>query len=206
MFAYTPVKFVIELQPPSTIVRDDHDGLSLILGRTENISLQLQHTAFYNTLSFSVTGSDGLTLECPTDEVVVPDGGIFTLVVAVTVSSDLVSGSIAFINLTVEDPCSNITEIFQWPVRIGTSTFSFFFILSECTGTEALYGNCLVLSWLLLLQYLPNFTEPDPCDPDPCDPNAVCEVVPATDPGFICTCISPFVGDGFECQRKFCPC
>ena len=132
MFAYTPVKFVVELQPPSTIVLDDHDGLSLILGKTENISVQLQHTAFYNTLSFSVTGSDGLTLECPTNEVVVPDGGIFTLVVAVTVSSDLASGSIAFINLTVEDSCSNITETFHWPVRIGMSTLYLVFSLFCC--------------------------------------------------------------------------
>ena len=148
MFAYTPVKFVIELQPPSTIVRDDHDGLSLILGKTENISVQLQHHAFYNTLFFSVTGSDGLTLEYSTDEVVVPAGGNFTLVVAVTVSSDLASGSVAFINLTVEDPCSNITETFHWPVRIGMSTFSSFCMLSKCT--EALCGNCLVLSQIIV--------------------------------------------------------
>ena len=47
------------------------------------------------------------------------------------------------------------------------------------------------------------FLFPDPCDPDPCDPNAICAEAPGTDPGFTCTCIPPFVGDGFVCRSKF---
>ena len=118
-FVYTSqFKYLVELEPPTTTVLDDHEDLTLISGKTENISIQLQHTAFYNTLFFNVTGSDGLILECPADEVIVPVGGVFEVRVAVTVSSNLAPGSIAFIYLIVEDPCSNTTETFHWSVRI----------------------------------------------------------------------------------------
>ena len=34
----------------------------------------------------------------------------------------------------------------------------------------------------------------------PCDENAMCEELPRRD-NFTCTCIPPFVGDGFMCSR-----
>ena len=118
-------KVVIELQPPATIVLDDHVGFSLNSGETETVSTQIQHDAVGNTLFFNVSGSDGLTFENPTADVVVPAGGVFTVMVTVSVSSSLAPGSTAFIYLTVVDPCSNNTWMFHWSVQItGRKSFT----------------------------------------------------------------------------------
>ena len=112
------IKVVIDLQLPTTLVLDDHSDLSFRARETQTISTRLQHGAVGNTLFFSTSASDGLILLDPTDEVTVPAGGIFTVMVTVTVSSSLAPGSAPFLYLTVEDPCSNITETFHWSILI----------------------------------------------------------------------------------------
>ncbi len=43
-------------------------------------------------------------------------------------------------------------------------------------------------------------TVPDPCLSDPCDVNAMCTRVDLLSTDVMCTCNSPFVGDGFSCE------
>ena len=117
-------KVVIDLQLPTTIVLDDHTGLSLMAGETRTLSTRLQHTAVGNMLSFSVAASDGLILENPTDEVTVPAGGIFIVMATVTVSSSLSPGSNLTLYLAIVDPCSNITMTFHWSILIFAGMLS----------------------------------------------------------------------------------
>ena len=44
---------------------------------------------------------------------------------------------------------------------------------------------------------------PDPCLFQPCDSNALCERDGVLNENFTCTCLSPFVGNGFNCTSKF---
>lgn len=118
-FSFTSqTKVVIDLQLPTTTVLNDHIGLSLRVGETRTLSTRLHHSAVGNTLFFSASASDGLTLENPTDEVTVPAGGNFTVMVTVTVSTSLAPGSTVFLYVLVEDPCSNITVTFHWSIHI----------------------------------------------------------------------------------------
>ena len=107
-----------DLRLPSTIILDDHTGLSLTAGESQTLSIHLQHGAVGNMLFFSMAASDGLILENPTDEVTVPAGGNFTVMVTVTASSSLAPGSNVSLYLTIVDPCSNITVTFHWSILI----------------------------------------------------------------------------------------
>lgn len=108
-FSFTsPVQ--INLRPPiasTTVV--GNNGLFLN-PNTRTVSIQLQHNVTGNTLLIGVMGSDGLTLNSTTDKVIVPSGGIFAVTFTVSVPSVLNVGSIAFINITIQDSCSSTTQ------------------------------------------------------------------------------------------------
>ena len=52
-----------------------------------------------------------------------------------------------------------------------------------------------IQNWSLILLKITS----DPCSPSPCDSNAQCTRAGTT--GFTCRCNTPYVGNGFSCQR-----